>query len=65
MKPQERAESVFETLNQVPNEFWFVWAHAQKNELGSLGSMMNQHFDTADQYVGDNAASLLLRRANR
>jgi len=65
MKPEEKAESVFQSMNQVPPEFWFVMAHSQKNEQASLGGMLHQHFDFADRYAGDDAAAVLLRRTNR
>ena len=65
MKPEEKAESVFQSMNQVPTEFWFVMAHSQQNEQGVMGGLLHQHFDFLDHYVGDDAAATLLRRANR
>jgi hypothetical protein len=65
MKPEEKAESIFQTMNQVPNEFWFIMAHSQPKEQASIGSMLHQHFDFTDHYTGDDAAAVLVRRANR
>lgn len=62
MKPEEKAESVFETMNQVPNEFWFIMAHAQEHEQDSMGGMLREHFDFVDQMTKFDAAAVLLKR---
>jgi len=62
LKPEEKAESVFETMNQVPDEFWFVIAHAHEDEGRTLARMMRQHFDFVSHYDGDNSGTALLKR---
>ena len=62
LKPEEKAQSIFETMNQVPNEFWFVMAHSQKLEQTTIGAMLHQYFDFADRVTLDDAGAVLLRR---
>jgi len=61
-KPEEKAQSVFETMDQVPDEFWYITAHSQKMEQMTIGAMLHQYFDFADQYSGDDASAVLMRR---
>jgi hypothetical protein len=62
MKPEEKAESVFQTMNQVPGEFWFVMAHAHEQDQATLGRMLHQYYDFVDQYTREDAAAALLRK---
>jgi hypothetical protein len=62
MKPEEKAQSVFETMNQVPDQFWFIMAHAQEHEQDSMGGMLREHFDFVDQMTKFDAAAVLLKR---
>jgi hypothetical protein len=65
MKSGDKAESIFQSMNQVPDEFWYVMAHSQKKEQDVIGRLLNQHFDFTDAYSGEDAAAVLVRRAKR
>ncbi|HET6348388.1 MAG TPA: glycosyltransferase family 39 protein [Candidatus Krumholzibacteria bacterium] len=65
MQMQDKMDSVFQSMNQIPNEFWFIMAHAQKNEQETIGGALHQHFDFVDTYPQHDAAAVLLRRNSR
>ena len=65
MKSGDKAESIFQSMNQVPDEFWYIMGHSQKKEQDVIGRLLNQHFDFTDAYSGEDAAAVLVRRAKR
>lgn len=62
LKNEEKAQSIFMTMDQVPNEFWFILAHSRRTEQAAMGAMLHQYFDFADRYSGVDAVAILLRR---
>jgi hypothetical protein len=58
-------ESVFDTMQGFPDEFWFVMCHAQGNEQMTVAATMHQHYDFIDLHMGRDAAAVLLRAQRR
>jgi uncharacterized membrane protein len=62
MSPEDKVASILTTLGGTPDEFWFVFAHAQEGENVTIGKLLLERYQPVDYLTASDASAVLLRR---